>query len=288
MDIGVMTFVTSAGAPPDQFAVAAEERGFDLLLLAEHTHVPLESSERPRGGPIPDDYRRVLDPFVSLAFAAAATSRIRIGTGIYLVAQRDPISVAKATATLDLLSSGRLVFGVGFGWNAGELRNHGVDPTKRRAITREHVEAIRALWEDDVASYDGEHVSIKPSLMEPKPVQRPGPPVLLGADAGPLAFEHVAAWADGWYPSRHFERIDQSITLLDDALEAAGRARGSATVMACLGDPNAPAAGESVNHALVERLRASGVDGVVLPVPPGPIDGQRRVLDRYGEAFRHR
>ncbi len=276
-----MTFPTHVGTPPDELGREVEARGFDVMLFAEHTHVPVESSVRPRGGTIPMDYRRVLDPFVSLTAAASSTQRLRLGTGVYLALQRDPISIAKATATLDHISRGRLVFGVGFGWNQPEMANHGVDPTRRRSITREHMLAVRRLWEDEVAEFKGEHVQITPSWFEPKPVQKPGPPVFLGCDAGPSNFRHIAEWGDGWYPSRHLDRIESSISELRAAYADAGRATDSVRVMVCTGDPNAAGAGESVDIALLDRLAAAGVECAILPTPPGPIDVQTPVLDMY-------
>jgi probable F420-dependent oxidoreductase len=282
--IGVMTFPTSVGSAPNVFATAVEEHRFDSMLFAEHTHIPIASSERPRGGTIPADYRRVLDPFVALTAAASATSTLRIGTGIFLASHRDPISIAKATATLDVLSGGRLVFGVGFGWNQQEMANHGVDPSRKRSITREHMLAVRRLWTDDVASFEGDFVRITPSWIEPKPVQQPNPPIFLGADGGPGTFRHVAEWADGWYPNRHYDRIVELMAQLVHACEEAGRPPSSVKVMACAGDPNADGAGSSVDWALLDRLQTAGVESVILPVPPGPIDRQEPVLALYATA----
>jgi len=285
MKIGVMTFPTHIGTPPDELGRAVEGHGFEVLLFAEHTHVPLESSDRPRGGQIPEDYHRVLDPFIALTAAALSTTRLRIGTGIFLAAQRDPIVIAKATGTLDHLSGGRLIFGVGFGWNGPEMANHGMDPAHRRAITREHLLAVRRLWEDEVAEFHGKYVEISPSWMEPKPCQRPGPPVFLGADAGPGAFGHLAEWADGWYPSRHFDTIEESIAQLRAAWAAAGRDPDLVQVMACAGDPNAPGAGAVVDFELLDRFAAAGVSCTILPVPPGAFDRQGPVLETYATAI---
>src|SRR5680860_714763 len=170
-------FATDRAMAIDALALACEERGFFSLYVPEHTHIPASrSTAAPTGGAqLGDEYSRTLDPFVALTTAAAATTRLRVGTGIALVAQRDPIVTAKEVATLDWLSGGRFTFGIGFGWNREEMADHGVEYSQRRAIVREKVLAMRRLWEDDEASFTGEHVQLSPSWAWPKPGQRPRP-----------------------------------------------------------------------------------------------------------------
>src|SRR3954447_10539256 len=201
MRYGVTMFTTDVSMGIVDLAKAVEERGLDSVWILEHTHIPTgRRTPYPGGGELPDEYRRCLDPFVALTAAAMAASTVRIGTGILLVAQHDPIVAAKAAATLDLVSGGRLSLGVGFGWNADEMEDHGVDYRTRRAKGREHVLAMRELWTKDEASFDGDHVAFGPTWQWPKPVQPNGPPVLLGGAAGPKLFDHIAEYGDGWIP----------------------------------------------------------------------------------------
>jgi probable F420-dependent oxidoreductase len=202
VDFGVTMFMTDRTMGPAELARAAEERGLHSLYVPEHTHIPISRTTPPPTGDaeLRDEYKRTLDPFVALSIAAAVTERLVVGTGICLVAQRDPIVTAKAIATLDHLSNGRFVLGIGFGWNADEIADHGVTMPERREVTREHMLAMRALWTDDVASFDGEFVQLPPSWSWPKPWRAGGPPVLIGGAAGPKLFRHVAEYADGWIP----------------------------------------------------------------------------------------
>ena len=205
--VGVTSMLTDLTMSPSELAVAVEERGFESLWLPEHSHIPT-SRESPWPGskpgsdePLPYHYSRYVDLFVSLSMAAAVTSRIRLGSSVCLVAQHDPIQLAKQVATLDHLSGGRVILGIGYGWNREEAANHGmVEWGARREIVREKVAAMRRLWSDEVASFDGDHVHVAPSWMWPKPVQAGGPPVILGGGWGPKLCEAVAEWADGWMP----------------------------------------------------------------------------------------
>ena len=191
MRYGVTMFATDVSIDVVELARAAEDRGFESLWLPEHTHIPLTRlTPHPSGRPLPDEYTRSLDPLVALAAAATATTTLRLGTGILLAAQREPLVTAKAVASLDHLSGGRAALGVGYGWNEDEMNDHGVDYRTRRAVAREHVLAMQALWGDDEASFAGEHVRFGPSWSWPKPVQRgadgrPAVPVLVGGAAGP-------------------------------------------------------------------------------------------------------
>jgi probable F420-dependent oxidoreductase len=182
-------------------ARAVEDHGFASLSVPEHTHVPVDHTPHPSGDPLPDEYRRTLDPFVSLSAAAAVTRTLRLGTGICLVAQRDPIVTAKAVASLDHVSGGRVVFGVGYGWNVPELEDHGVAWADRRAVVRDRLTTMRSLWADEVASSDTRpHAALPPSWAWPKPVQQPSRPVLLGAALGPRTLDDLVAVCDGWMP----------------------------------------------------------------------------------------
>jgi len=179
MKIGITMFATDLAMSPIELAIEAEARGFHSLYIPEHTHIPTSRRTPPPTGDavLAEEYKRTLDPYIALAAASARTERILLGTGIGLVAQHDPITFAKELATLDLLSQGRLVLGIGYGWNHEEMENHGVDVKRRREVVREKVLAMRKLWTEDEAAFDGEFVSFEPSWSWPKPVQQPGPPV---------------------------------------------------------------------------------------------------------------
>ena len=198
MRIGVDIYPTIDIPRPDELARLVEARGFECLLFPDHTHVPADGSSLypPPGGP----HARMLDPFVALTAAAAATERLKIGTGICLVIARDPIVTANQVASLDLLSNGRFLFGVGGGWNRTQLTNHGTDFDRRFGVMRERIEAMKAIWTQDEASYAGEHVAFGPMWSWPKPRQRPHPPILVGG-MGPRVLERVLAFGDGWYPN---------------------------------------------------------------------------------------
>ena len=199
---GITMFATDQTMDTADLAREAEARGFHSLYLPEHTHIPTSRRTPPPtgGDSLAEEYKRTLDPLVALSTAAAVTERILLGTGICVVAQREPIVTAKAIATLDRIADGRFVFGIGFGWNADEIEHHGVTMPDRRAVAREHVLAMRALWQDETAEFHGEFVDFSPSWSWPKPTAPSGPPVLIGGAAGPKLFAHVAEYADGWIP----------------------------------------------------------------------------------------
>lgn len=198
MKFGVTTFLTDQGIGPVALARALEERGFDALFVTEHTHVPASRrSPFPGGGELPEKYYRMLDPFVALTAAAAVTRTLLLGTGVALVAQRDPIITAKEVATLDVISGGRFLFGIGIGWNREEMESHGIDPTTRGKRIDELVQAMQALWTREIAEFHGEFVTIEPSYAWPKPVQRPHPPLYFGG--GPAAFSRITRVGAGWY-----------------------------------------------------------------------------------------
>ena len=201
MDFGVGYFPTHDGIGPGPLARMLEERGQESLLFAEHTHIPASrDSPYPGGGPLPQKYWHCYDLFVALTAAAVATSRLRVGSGICLIIERDPIVTAKEVASIDHLSGGRLEFGVGAGWNREEMENHGTDPRTRMALMRERVEAMRAIWTEEEASYHGEFVNFERIWSHPKPLQRPHPPILVGG-LGPTVLDRVLAFGDGWLPN---------------------------------------------------------------------------------------
>ena len=197
---GVTTFPTDYGLPVQELAKAVEERGFDSLFFNEHTHIPVSRRTTfPGGGELPLEYMRTHDPFVALTVAACVTRRIMLGTGICLIAQRDPILLAKEVASLDRVASGRVILGIGAGWNAEEMANHGTPFKRRWGILRERVLAIREIWSRDVAQFHGQFVDFEPLWSWPKPVQNPGPKVLLGSRSG-RCFDRVIEYCDGWMP----------------------------------------------------------------------------------------
>ena len=277
MRYGVTIFPTDRSISIVDLARAAEDRGFDSLWVPEHTHIPVSRrTPPPTGAPIlPEEYRRCLDPLVALTAAAVVTQRLRVGTGVCLVAQREPIVTAKAVATLDLISGGRFTFGVGFGWNEDELEHHGVAYRQRRDVAREHVLAMQRLWEDDQAAFEGKHVTFGPSWSWPKPVQRPRPPILLGGAAGPKLFAHIVEYGDGWIPIGG-AGLTASIPELQQAMSGAGRDPSSLQIVAF---------GSRPDPGKLEHFAGIGVTEVVFGLPSAPGDDVLRVLDRHAAAI---
>ncbi len=232
MRIGLAIQATDRSMSPVELAKEAEERGFYSLYLPEHTHIPTSRRTPPPTGEaeLSEEYLRSLDPYIALAAASAVTSKIRLGTGIGLVAQHDPITLAKELATLDWLSGGRLVLGIGYGGTREEMENHGIDVKRRRARVRESMLAMQALWSQEVASFDGEFVRFEASWQWPKPVQQPRPRVLIGGGPGPRLFAHVAEYADGWMPIGG-AGVKESLPALRRALEERGRDPGALHVV---------------------------------------------------------
>jgi len=222
---GLVLFTSDRGITPAALASAAEERGFDTFYVPEHTHIPVRrDAAHPGTGDetLPDDrYTRTLDPWISLATAAAVTSRIRLSTAVALPVESDPITLAKQVATLDHLSGGRVEIGAGFGWNTDELADHGVPADRRRTVLKEYVEAMRSLWTQEEAAYDGEFVSFGPSWAGPKPARHV--PLVIGAGAGPKTFAWIARHADGWMTTPQQRDITDQIGALQRAWAAAGR-----------------------------------------------------------------
>jgi probable F420-dependent oxidoreductase len=271
--IGVTAFLTDRSMPVDDFARAVEGRGYDSLYLPEHTHLPVALAEPPAlvAGVHLDDYKRSLDPFVSLAAAAAVTDRILLGTGVTLVAQHDPIVLAKQIATLDRLSGGRFVFGMGYGWNRDEAADHGVDFSQRRAVAREKILCMQALWSEDEAEFHGVHVSLPLSFSWPKPVQQPRVRTLVGGGAGPVLFAAIAEYADGWMPIGG-AGITSSLDALRRAFADAGRDLNTLEVVPF---------GTVPDHGKLEHYASIGCTEVVLRIPSGPESEMLAVLDDY-------
>ncbi len=263
MHHGLVTFVTDYSIGPAELARAAEGEGYESLFVTEHTHIPAaRTTPWPGGTELPAEYAHTLDPVVALSAAAAVTETLKIGTGVCLVAQHDPIVLAKQVATLDHLSGGRFLFGVGAGWNREEMRNHGTDPARRFVIMRERIEAMRAIWTQDEASYEGQHVAFDRIWSWPKPVQRPGPPVLIGG-SGPKVIDRVLGYGDGWTPigrqTGDLTEIADRIAELQERAAAVGRVRIPVTLY-----------GGSSNPATVQRFADMGVDRILHLLPTLP------------------
>jgi probable F420-dependent oxidoreductase len=263
---GVTMFPASYALDVVTLARAAEERAFESLFLPEHTHIPVtRTTPWSGGGEPPREYSHTLDPFVALAAAAATTTRIRLGTGICLVTQRDPIVLAKEVASLDQLSHGRFLFGVGAGWLREEIANHGTDPRTRWRLFGERMRAMEAIWSSDEAEYHGQFVNFDPIWSWPKPVQQPRPPVLLGGDV-PAAMQRVIEFADEWmpHPNRGEQPLAERVSEFHALSEAAGRGRLPVTVYGAPSD--ARAVEEYIKAGVtrcVFRLPAAGADEVL-------------------------
>ncbi len=267
LKFGIAVFPTDYSISVTELAVEAEERGFESLWVTEHTHIPVSRRSPWAGGPnLPKHYWHTLDPFLALTAAASVTRQLKLGTGVLLLPQHDTFVTAKSVATLDLLSGGRFLFGIGAGWNREEAEDHGVAWEKRWKLMRERVEAMKAIWTQEEAEYHGELVDFEPTWAWPKPVQKPHPPILLGGN-GPGTLERVVRYADGWMPNRGdaLERLPE----LRRLAEAAGRDPIGITLY--------PA---SIEAAELERLAAAGVERVLYWVPA---DGRDAALRRLEE-----
>ena len=275
MRFGLTIFPTDYAIAPAELGRAAEDAGFEALFFAEHTHIPANrDTPRPGGGELPRQYWHTHDPFVALATVAQATERLRLGTGICLIVERDPIVTAKEVATLDRLSGGRVDFGVGAGWNHEEMRNHGTDPRRRFSIMRERVQAMREIWTQEEASFHGEHVSFDRIWSWPKPVQQPHPPVIVGG-LGEKVLGRVLAYGDQWMPNRAAPADLKP--RIAELRERAGR--------------HVPVTyyGAPPEDAFVEELADAGVDRALLQLPPEGADTVLPLVERYAElAARHR
>jgi probable F420-dependent oxidoreductase len=271
MELGLAHFLTDYGMQPTELGPMVEERGFGSLLLPEHTHIPVSrDTPYPGGGELPPEYSHTLDPFAALAAIAAVTERIKIGTGVCLIIERDPIVTAKEVATVDQISGGRFLFGVGAGWNREEMENHGTDYRTRFTRMRESVEAMKAIWTEDEAEYHGKIVDFDPIWCWPKPAQKPHPPVLVGG-VGEKVLDRVVAYGDEWIPNRvnSPEDLAPRIAELQRRAEEAGRGRIPVTVF-----------GAKSEVRLLERLRDAGVTRSLFYLPPGNPGEVEQALDR--------
>ena len=267
MRYGVAIFLTEDGLEPRQLARLVESRGFDSLFLPEHTHIPIASRYTfPWGESVPPEYARIYDPFVALTAIACETSTLRVGTGICLVSQHDPLVLAKTVATLDRVSDGRFIFGVGAGWNVHEMANHGVDPARRFARMRECIKAMRAIWSSDEATFHGEFVNFERIESWPKPIQRPHPPILLAGN-GPRAVDRVLDYGDGWLPEPEdgiFDRIRELVAHAEDR-----RTNDEPLVTLYSAEPE-----------MTDEASRAGVGRCVFWLPPRPAKAIEREIDR--------
>lgn len=273
MRFGIVLFTSDRGISPAAAARAAEDHGFHSFYVPEHTHIPVKrEAAHPQTGDasLPDDrYMRTLDPWVSLATAAAVTERIELATAVALPVEHDPITLAKTIATLDHLSGGRVMLGAGFGWNTDELADHGVPPKKRRTVLREYLGAMRALWSQDEAAYDGEYVSFGASWAWPKPVDRTVP-VLIGAAGTERTFAWIAANADGWITTPGETDLSARLGLLRKTWSDAGRE----------GQPRVVALDTKPDPARLTQWAADGVTDVLYGLPDKPETDVRAYLQR--------
>jgi len=278
VNYGVTIFITDYSIQPADLARELEARGFESLWLPEHSHIPVSRRSPWPGGPeLPKMYYDVYEPFVALAAAAAVTTRLRVATGVCLVVQRDPIQTAKDVATLDRVSGGRVLFGVGAGWNAEEMANHGTrDFARRFALLRERVEAMKAIWTASKAEYHGELVDFEPIFAWPKPVQKPHPRIHVGGGF-PGGARRAARFGDGWMPIHGRDEIVEKLPAFRELAEKEGRdpAALEVTVFGMLPDPEA-----------LERYAAAGITRAVFGLPPVARDDALPILDRYAELAR--
>ena len=279
MHHGVFIFATDFAVPIDELARAAEQRGFESLFVPEHTHIPASRRTPWPGGPsLPREYWHTLDPFVSLATAAAVTTRLKVGTGICLIIERDPITTAKEVASLDFVSGGRMLFGIGGGWNAEEMENHGTDFKSRFRLLRERVLAMKEIWTKEEAAFHGEFVNFDPIWSHPKPVQKPHPPVLLGGESG-HTLQRVVDFCDGWFPRGRAGDDTILRGLADLRARAARRGRDMKTLSVSV-------FGAKPDPAVLERYAAAGVDRVLYGLPSAGRDTVLPLLDQYARLVR--
>ena len=272
MKFGIATFVTDEGIRPDVLGRGLEERGFDSLFLAEHSHIPVSrETPYPGGGDLPRVYYHTLDPFVALTAAAGTTTSLPLGTGIALLPQRDVFHTAKEVASLDLLSGGRVRFGVGVGWNREEMRDHGVDPASRGPLMNEQLAALKELWTKDQAEFHGRYVSFGPAFSWPKPVQRPHPPIVIGGESK-AALDRLLHYGDEWLPRAYMS--PQRIREVRQWLADNGRDGVPFTVFGARGPES------------VEGFAGAGVERVTFMLPTTPEAESLAALDRLAEAVR--
>src|SRR6266478_8164964 len=278
MHIGVCMFATDYAIRIDELAREAESRGFESLFVPEHTHIPVSRrTPFPSGGQLPTEYSHTFDPFVSLMAAAAATTRIRIGTGICLIIERDTIVTAKEVASLDVLSGGRFEFGIGGGWNAEEMENHGTDYKTRFKRLGEQVRAMKEIWTKDEAEFHGQHVNFDKIWSWPKPAQKPHPPVLLGGESG-HTLQRVVDFCDGWFPrGRNADAIVPGLADLKARAARAGRDPGKISVSVF---------GAKAERATLDSYAAAGITRAILRLPSEGRDTVLPLLDQYAKLIR--
>lgn len=276
MNFGIYIFPTDYSAAPAEIGRAVEERGFESLFFPEHTHIPASrKTQFPGGGELPREYSHCMDPFVALTAAASVTTTLKVATGICLVIERDPITLAKQVASLDTVSGGRFLFGIGGGWNREEMENHGTDYTRRWKRLRESIEAMKTIWSDEEASYDGEFIRFERIWSWPKPVQSPHPPVIVGGN-GERTLQRVIRYGDEWMPigMRDNTLLQNRIQELREMTAAAGRGHIPVTVF-----------GLSANAEEIQKVAAAGVERIVFPVRPDGVDEVRGRLDTLAEVI---
>ncbi len=277
MKIGITTFDTDRALHPVDLAKAVEERGFDALYLPEHSHIPVSRKtvwpgSRPgKNDPLPDYYRHLHDQIVALSMAGAVTERIQLGTSVTLLPQHDPIWLAKQIATLDFLTGGRVVLGVGYGWNVEQGESHGVDFKIRRDRFEEYLAVMKALWTEEEASFQGDYITLEPSWAYPKPAQKGGPPVVVGG-MGPRTYDAIARCADGWMPITARGSIADRLAPLAEAFERHGRDPKSIQIVI---------AGAPTDPDKLKTLEAEGVDTALLTIWTEDPDEMLRTLDEF-------
>ncbi len=284
---GVLMFPTDYAVPPQVLAAEAEARGFESIFFPEHTHIPTSRiTPWPGGDELPREYMRTFDPFVALTAAAAVTKSIKLGTGICLVTQRDPIVMAKQVASLDLLSGGRVVLGVGAGWNVEEMANHGVDFKQRWPVLRERVLAMKEIWSEDQPEFHGEYVNFDPIFSYPKPAQVGGPLILIGASSR-WTYDRIAEYGDGWMPIYQNAKRREAQGGIDYA--AGVKATRDAWRRADRqGEPDFSVFGVPPSHGAIEELVEAGFNRLIFGLPPEDADTVMPLLDRLAElAGRH-
>jgi probable F420-dependent oxidoreductase len=275
MKLGVFMFATDYAIRIDELARACEDRGFESLFVPEHTHIPTSrKTPWPGGAPLPEDYWHTHDPFVSLMAAAAATRRLKVGTGICLVIERDTIVLAKEVASLDALSGGRFLFGIGAGWNREEMENHGTEYKTRFSKLREQVLAMKEIWTKDEAEFHGKHVSFDPIWSWPKPAQKPHPPVLLGGGT-PKTRERVVEYCDGWLPIG----VDQN-TVLEGIADIERRAEAKGRRMSTI---SISVFGARPDRTTLDAYERAGVERVLFRLPSAVRDKTLPLLDEYAK-----
>jgi len=278
MLFGAGIFATDYAMRPDELARELEERGYESLWLPEHTHIPANRrTPYPAGGDLPKEYWHTYDPFVALTAAASVTKKLRVATGICLIIERDTIITAKEVASLDMLSGGRCIFGIGGGWNAEEMENHGTIYKSRWRKLREQVLAMKEIWTSDEAEFHGEFVNFDKIWSYPKPVQKPHPPILMGGD-GPTTFDRVVEFCDGWMPIGYrMGNPAAKIAALRQRAEGAGRDPMSISITIFGANPE---------RSALEQMESAGVERAIFMLPPAERETILPLLDKYGSLIK--